>query len=612
MKPQLTEFKKVLKKACRLRNKFAFRASDGSSYALANSLCRLVTEVKNLDHKIFVLFNFGFYFLHNEGMKSAPLHPQEKARLESLKALEILDTLPEKDFDDITLIASQICSTPVSLISLVDEDRQWFKSAVGVAAQQTPREWAFCAYAILQDQPFVVKDALSDDRFADNPLVAAAPHVRFYAGVPLKSPEGMPIGTLCVIDSKSRDLTDAQMNALSALSNQVGRLLELKVQLKKLQESQKKLEIKNVAIENISEGIVLQDSTGTICDFNPAAAELLGMSANQLRGKTFLDSSWRIVRADGSPLPGAEHPAMACLQTGKIQSEIEMGVYIKANQLRWLRARSVPLFTIGTNAVSHVVTSLYDITSFRRAEAHRRAVEMKLSEAARLATLGDMASGIAHEINNPLAIILGKANLLKSKLESHLDFKNWGKDFQIIEDAVHRVAKIIKGLRLYARSAENDPFEIQNVATLLSETLDLCKMRFRAASIEIQVTCDPNLTVECRAAQLSQLMMNLLTNSYDAIFELPERWVRIEVSQEQNSLITVVTDSGPGLPVEILDKIMNPFFTTKEVGKGTGLGLSISKGIAEIHGGTFKYIPGLKNTTFVLQLPIVQERKKRA
>ena len=161
-------------------------------------------------------------------MKQAPLPTNEAERLAALNEYRILDTETEQSYDDITTLAAQICGVPIAMISLVDEARQWFKSRVGMEQQQTPREVAFCAHAILQNKPFIVKDATKDRRFAGSALVTGEPHIRFYAGIPLVNPEGMALGTLCVVDHQPRRLSAAQQKTLQALSRQVMALLELR------------------------------------------------------------------------------------------------------------------------------------------------------------------------------------------------------------------------------------------------------------------------------------------------------------------------------------------------------------------------------------------------
>jgi GAF domain-containing protein len=160
----------------------------------------------------------------------------EKQRLETLRGYEILDTEPEAAFDDLTLLASFVCQTPVALISLIDADRQWFKSKVGVSISETSRDIAFCASAILQPDIFIVPDASQDQRFAKNPLVVAEPKIRFYAGATLMT-GGQALGTLCVIDRVPRELSPEQLEVLRALSRQVLGQLELRRNLKRLEQS---------------------------------------------------------------------------------------------------------------------------------------------------------------------------------------------------------------------------------------------------------------------------------------------------------------------------------------------------------------------------------------
>lgn len=167
----------------------------------------------------------------------APIPKNEQRRLEVVWQYELLDTPPEEVFDELTQLAALICEAPISLISLVDEKRQWFKSKVGISASETSRDISFCAHAMLQTNLFIVPDALKDKRFKNNPLVTSDPFIRFYAGAPLITPDGHALGSLCVIDKVPRDLHEDQQKALRLLARHVVSLLELRrraLELKKI------------------------------------------------------------------------------------------------------------------------------------------------------------------------------------------------------------------------------------------------------------------------------------------------------------------------------------------------------------------------------------------
>ncbi len=179
----------------------------------------------------------------------APKPKNECQRLNILWQYEVLDTVPEEVFDDLTDLAAHICEAPIALISLVDEDRQWFKSRVGMSKKETSRDISFCAHAILNDGLFIVSDASKDPRFKNNPLVTGPQKIRFYAGAPLVTPDGHALGTLCVLDSKARTLRPEQANALRVLAHHVVSQLELRRHAKELAAARKSSEQQRVKLE---------------------------------------------------------------------------------------------------------------------------------------------------------------------------------------------------------------------------------------------------------------------------------------------------------------------------------------------------------------------------
>jgi PAS domain S-box-containing protein len=220
-------------------------------------------------------------------MTPAPLRPNESGALEALRRLDVLDTAAEAEFDALVQAASAVCETPISLVSLVDAERQWFKANVGLSgATQTPRELAFCAHAVLGTSLFQVPDALEDERFFDNPLVAGDPNIRFYAGVPLRLSGGEQVGTLCVIDRKPRQLNALQRQVLGCLGVAVSRALEGRRALREVLATAAEKARAALVEQHSVDAVIGTDAQGRVTRWNRAAETLFGHAANAMIGCT--------------------------------------------------------------------------------------------------------------------------------------------------------------------------------------------------------------------------------------------------------------------------------------------------------------------------------------
>lgn len=240
--------------------------------------------------------------------------------------------------------------------------------------------------------------------------------------------------------------------------------------------------------------------------------------------------------------------------------------------------------------------------------------QLSLLNASKMSALGEMAGGIAHEINTPLAIIGMKVEQLKDSIdEDEFEIEDLKRALEVIKRTTNRIAKIVSGLRFFARDGSELPVLTVNLDSIIEETLSFCSEKMRLENIKLTVNrsyLNESILLDCRAVEISQVLLNLLNNSSDAISELPEKWIQLNIIENSETVEINVTDCGPGIPNELQSKVMQPFFTTKEVGKGTGLGLSISRGIVDSHSGKFFIDVDCVNTKLVMILPKSLNSKK--
>lgn len=307
----------------------------------------------------------------------APTPPNDVSRVRSLLECCVMDTPPEPAFDELVELAARLCTAPISMVSLVDDERQWFKARRGLEITETPRDSAFCSHAIMRDEPLIVEDAEHDERFATNPLVVGPPHVRFYAGVPLRLRDGTRPGTLCVIDTVPRTLGADELRALKVLASQVSAQLELRrtdACLTRADASRAQLQewYQGIARASLDACYLLEcvrDEKDEIVDFvfldlNQRGADLAGFDREEIIGQRLCEIM-PVNRRDGFFEKYAE-----AVRTGKGFEEA-FEVEVRSGERRWLHHQVVPL-------ANGIGISTRDVTNLRRDDSERRRLHLML------------------------------------------------------------------------------------------------------------------------------------------------------------------------------------------------------------------------------------------
>ncbi|MBV8260687.1 MAG: PAS domain S-box protein [Paraburkholderia sp.] len=317
-------------------------------------------------------------------MITAPLPLDEDVRLRALRQLDILDSDPEEAFDRIARLAAFAFAVPIVLISLVDQDRQWFKSHYGLAASETPRSMSFCAHAVLSKRMLVVEDALDDERFLDNPLVTCAPNIRFYAGSPLRLPDAQVVGTLCLIDSKPRSFDAREAAMLADFAQLVERELELRQQLVRArtahERDRRSLAISEARFRTVFEqtpiGKAVVDLDGRFLDVNQKFTEIIGYEEIELRRRTFASVT---------------HPADVAADLAQVAELLAGRQTTYAMEKRYLRPDgrtvwvnlAVSLVRDVSGTPLHFIAAVQDITSRKKSEEALRNYHVELEERVR-------------------------------------------------------------------------------------------------------------------------------------------------------------------------------------------------------------------------------------
>ena len=507
----------------------------------------------------------------------------EQYRLEAVRALRLLDTPPEPRFDRITKLVKEMFDIPVVSISLIDDRRQWFKSKLGLELDEVPLDLSFCSYTIALDDIFIIEDTLKDPRFSQHPLVTGEPKIRFYAGKQLRSANGEKVGTLCIIDSAPRVLSDADRSKLSNFAALAEREInDLSSGGETLLRLENKLKLAHV-LEYAAEGIFSTSFDGTIETVNPAACTIFQYDPSELVGKNILDLVPLRERSQHVDF-------MTRLRTGTpgdARSGLEVTGVCKGGQEFPIEV-SFRMLEIGSRKV---------FTGLIRDITERKNNERSKSE---------FIASVSHELRTPLTTILGALSMLKE------DF------FTSMDDEARQLVHVahLNSQRLHALvndildveklDAGMMRFEIERVS-LQAMLEEICLLNQPFAKklgviLKVEMPAEP-VAVMVDQMRFSQVMTNLISNACK--FSPQHKQVIVSVELRERVVRINVSDEGPGIAEEFRPRIFQRFAQAQAARDhkqtGTGLGLSLSKVMVEKMHGTIGYssVPGAGSTFFV-------------
>ena len=515
----------------------------------------------------------------------------------------MLDTPPEKAFDNITDLAARIFKVPIAAVTLIDEDRQWFKSCVGLETREMGRNYAFCAHAILHDEVMVVPDAHEDARFAENPLVTGAPHIRFYAGAPLRTASGLNLGTLTVIDTKPRKLTKANIATLACLATLVVDEIQLRYETGERRRAAESLRLLQAAVQQSSESVMITtadvDLPGPEIVFvNPAFTEVTGYTAEEAIGKTP-----RILQG-----PKTERAVLDGVRTQLANGEAFHGeaVNYRKDGSDFVLAWSISPIREESGKVTHFIGFQRDATERNRVAATLQQAKEEAERANRAKS--EFLSRMSHELRTPLHAILGFAQLLEMDGQIPEDAESVAHILRAGNHLLGLINEVLDIARVESGKLALTP-EPVSVRATLEETLSLVKPLAAKRGIRLEpIAGDADCEVLSSAQRFKQVILNLLSNAVK--FNREGGSVAVSCEKVGDCLRIQVADTGRGISAANMAKLFVPF-ERLDVGdtviEGAGLGLSLSKHLVEAMGGRIGVESELgKGTTFWVELPLIQ------